>query len=247
MICRRAGGRGFIESLFALGARLAPLILLTAVDARAQTSPDSERVVLGAQAGIVWSPVRVTVNHGQEQTTGGVGVHFGLGVRPLARLGGNGFLPKTLRRIRLTPHFALTASHLRGIDPAVDSVAFSEFSLFGLRVTYEAVKRLHVFGIMRYGKRSAEVPRRVGAALDTDNVWGSAGTYGGGIHIPLTKSGRGLEIAALTSRGDFKWREVVDRVRNDHLEDVPVQIPFRAMWIQIGWSGPFTGASLPWQ
>ena len=62
----------------------------------------------------------------------------------------------------------------------------------------------------------------------------------------MTGQRRGIEVVLLTRSGTFDMAETRDRMRNTKSVGT-VDIPFRAVALQVGWSGRFSGVSLPWQ
>jgi hypothetical protein len=142
-----------------------------------------------------------------------------------------------LRPLRLTAGLTFVATDVRGMNPANDRYAYSNVD-FGLRASYPVIGPMRVFVEARQGKKTAEL-----VAPDSANVWnyyGNAVTTGAGVEIPITPRGRGLEVGVSRARGRFDTYE--------YLEDLfPADRAHSAWMVHVGWSGPFTGVSLPWQ
>ena len=68
----------------------------------------------------------------------------------------------------------------------------------------------------------------------------------GGHALPLVGSGRGIEFALLRSTGTFDTQETRTPDRSAKVVS-SANLPYRAVMYQIGWSGPFTGVSIPWR
>lgn len=140
-----------------------------------------------------------------------------------------------LRALRLTPKIGLHATHVEGMNPVSDSYAYASVDV-ALRTTL-AKWRVRPYLEGRRGSQSAE---RVDAARQILNFNGAGTGFGAGIEIPISKKGRGLEIGVtmVTGRFDtFEFKNV----------DSPADMRHKAIAIHVGWSGQFTGISLPWQ
>jgi hypothetical protein len=141
-----------------------------------------------------------------------------------------------LQPLRVTAHIAFLATDLRGMDPESDRYAYAHLN-FGLRFTYALANEMRPYLTLRTGSHTAET---VGAPNEVWNRVGSGTAFGLGLEIPLTPTGRGLDIGFTHSKGNFAEYEFMKTV-------TPWETKFRAVVFFIGWTGPFTGISLPWQ
>ncbi len=203
-----------------------------------------ERLAVTPNAGVAWSPVSVSFDDARAQTEKGLWVHFGVRMSPFAVVCGDapsGFCSE-LSAITVTPHVAYGATHLRGMNPESDPFAFSTTDAQSIQVSYELTKRIRPLFVMRRGRSTAELFENG----DYVNYWGSATNTGFGFEVPITPRGRGLEITFLHSVGAFDTKETRDRAQKVKTIG-PANKSFRAVALQVGWSGPFSGVSLPWQ
>lgn len=201
-------------------------------------------VKLGPVAGIAKSWLTVAFSGAGTRTEKGVGLHLGLRFAPIAVFcnarkitGCGGFA-----RLLAIPHFAYAATHLRGMNPATDSYAFSYIDTRGVKIAYPVFDSLRVTATYRMGKRTAERFQDG----DVVNYWGPGRAMGVGIEIPVRASGRGVELTVAWLSGHFNTLEIRNPARTAKVL-LPVSVRYRATVIQVGWSGPFTGVSLPWQ
>lgn len=141
-----------------------------------------------------------------------------------------------LRPLRVTAHLAFLATDLRGMDPERDRYAYALLNV-GLRMSYALGNDLRPWVLLRTGSHTAET---VGAPNEVWNRVGTGTALGVGIEIPLTPTGRGLDVGITRSNGRFTEYEFMKTV-------TPWETKFRAMVFHVGWTGPFTGISLPWQ
>lgn len=232
------GGRRTLASVIAFAGLVA-----SPEGLRAQGEPLP--VQFGPVAGIAWSPQSVSFDNGPSLDQRGLSVHFGLRLAPLAIWSGchTNALCRELGRVLVTGHLAYGATHLRGMDPVSDEFAFSFVDPLGIKLAYPVLDRLRLTAIMRSGRRTAE------RVVDGEvvNYWGQGGTARGfGIEIPIAKSGRGLEVTLLRLAGRFDSVETLNADRTEKLV-LPADLAYNAIVLQVGWSGPFTGISLPWR
>jgi hypothetical protein len=195
-------------------------------------------------AGLFVRPVSLTLEGIDRDRATGLHGEFGLRTTPVAPVCGRrtGSICRVLSRITATPHISLGATHLGGIDARAGESAFSTFELLGVRVGYPVTRRIMPYAIYRRGKHSSEQFENG----DVVNLWGSGSTVGGGIEFPITSLRRGLSIAWTQQRGRFDTIETRDAVQNVKVIGAANR-SFRATSWQIGWSGPFTGVTWPWQ
>jgi hypothetical protein len=186
----------------------------------------------------------VAFDGGRAERNSGVALHFGARLTPPPWLcdSSRSVACRAVRRLQVTPHVAIAATHLRGLNPATDRYAFSYVDKFGLKAAYPVRPRFRLTAILRTGARAAELSEN----NDVVNYWGAGSTIGGGLEIPLTGEGRGVELAVVRTTGRFDQREIRNAVLGEK-EIQPADLPFRAVAIQIGWSGPFTGITPPWR
>lgn len=142
-----------------------------------------------------------------------------------------------LERLRLTPKLSLTATHLRGMDPAKDEFAYSSLDL-GVRATYASRRRFRPYVEPRRG--ITQTAERLDGASRILNYRGTGTAWAFGVEIPLAPSGRGVDIGMTFTRGRYTETEYQEILK-------PADLRHRAYSLHIGWSGPFTGISLPWQ
>lgn len=139
-------------------------------------------------------------------------------------------------RVRFGPEVSFAITDVGGLDTtSADSYAFSQLGA-GAQVSVRILHRLRVYGSGRIGKYTTEL-------IDVDDrLWNYSGTgssIGGGVEVPITPVGRGLDLGLTYARGRFTRGE---RLRNDRDTDVR----FRAWAFHAGWGGPVT-IGLPWQ
>lgn len=140
------------------------------------------------------------------------------------------------KAIAITPKAGLISTHLRGMDPIGDSFAYANVDV-ALRVTALPRWRIRPYAEVRRGTHTAE---RLDANADVLNYSGTGTAFGAGLEIPLTPQGRGLEIGFNMARGRYDDIEL----RRTH---TPADLRSRSVSLFVGWSGRFTGISLPWQ
>jgi hypothetical protein len=209
---------------------------LSAQDSTARADRDYKGLWAGAAVASTW------VGIGDGETSGRWGGRFDFGYR--ARQVCINWMPllcwqrvSWLKPLRLTGGLTLFATDVRGMDPERDDYAFSNVD-FTARASYPSVGEKRLYVEARRGTRTAELlaPNRT----ETWNYSGSGVTLGWGIEIPITPSGRGLEIGVTYGKGRFTKYEFLEL-------EYPADLAYRATVVHVGWSGPFSGASLPWQ
>ena len=141
-----------------------------------------------------------------------------------------------LRPLRLTFHVAFMATDLRGMDPERDTYSYSHLD-FGVRATYALANEWRPYLTARMGSRTTE---QLGAPNEVWNRVGSGSAFGAGLEIPVSPSGRGLDVGVTFLGGRFTEYEFMKTV-------TPSELSHRAVSFYVGWTGPFTGISLPWQ
>ena len=203
-----------------------------------------DKLAIEPNAGLAWSPVSVSFDDSRAETEKGLWLHFGLRTSPLALFCGDSprGICTELAAITITPHIAYGATHLRGMNPDTDPFAYSTIDPQSIQISYAVTKRVRPMFLFRHGRTSAELFENG----DFVNYWGSATSWGFGFEVPMTPKGRGLEVALLRRVGSFDTKETRDAEHNVKVIG-PATKSFRAVAFQIGWSGPFTGVSLPWQ
>jgi hypothetical protein len=138
--------------------------------------------------------------------------------------------------IRVTPKVLLLATHLRGMDVNRDAFAYSTLDV-GVRATYARGRVRPYVEPRRALVRTAELPE---SRSDVLNYRGGGTAWAFGVEVPLAPSGRGLDLSVAIARGRFTEAERA-------AVQQPVSLRNRAVSVHVGWSGPFTGISLPWQ
>lgn len=230
---RPIGGVRRVVAALALGA--------TGLNAQGEPLP----VQLGPVAGLAWSPQSVSFGNGPSLDQRGLSMYFGIRLAPLAIWSRchTSAICRQLGRVLVTGHLAYGATHLRDMDPVSDEYAFSFVDPLGVKVAYPVLDRFRVTAIMRSGRRTAE--RVVNG--EVVNYWGQGGSARGfGFEIPIAESGRGLEVTLLRLSGRFDSVETLNAARTEKLI-LPADLSYNAIVLQVGWSGPFTGISLPWR
>ncbi|MGQ0766990.1 MAG: hypothetical protein ACT4OZ_15175 [Gemmatimonadota bacterium] len=211
-----------------------------------QASATRASLIRSPAAGLALSFVALSENQRPASTQKGVAGYVGLRTAPLAWL--NWFtkpLFADLDSLEVIPHVSLAATHLQGLSKRGDPYANGYFSFKGVRISYPLLARLKPFVIVRNGKATME-RFEAGHGDFVVSYSGTAKTAGLGVHIPMAGSGRGFELGLLRMSGRFDQAEIWD-VTAGGPKFVTQDVPFRAVYFQVGWSGPFTGASLPWR
>lgn len=213
------------------------ILLLLATPALAQDQVD--RNYSGLVAGL--AVTRVEVEFGDEDPSGKMAGQFDIGYRAAQLCVLN--LPglcwqryEALKPLRVTLHLAFLATDLRGMDPERDQYAYANLDV-GLRFSYALGNEWRPWVTVRTGTRTTE---QLGGPNEIWNRVGSGTALGGGIEIPVTATGRGLDLGVTMMTGRFTEYEFLKTVTHSELKH-------RAFAIHVGWSGPFTGISLPWQ
>lgn len=140
-----------------------------------------------------------------------------------------------LRHIRLTPKVALLATHVGGMSPTKNSFAYASVDLAARATLYQW--RLRPYGEARRTGQRAEL---LDARSSILNYKGTGSAFSLGIELPVAPSGRGFEAGITVATGRFTEYELAKQV-------TPADMSHRAVAVHIGWSGPFTGISLPWR
>ena len=140
-----------------------------------------------------------------------------------------------LRPVRLTPKLSLLATHVGGMNPSKDSDAYASVDL-ALRATL-AKWRIRPYVEPRKATQTAELLDRRSRIL---NYKGSGTAWSVGIEIPISPSGRGFELGVTVENGRFTEFEYQKAI-------TPADVSHKAVAFHVGWSGPFTGISLPWR
>jgi hypothetical protein len=203
-----------------------------------------QRNYAGLSAGALVSSVWVAFEHEASSGRWGGRLDFGYRIRSLCLE----WAPilcwqrsAALAPLRLTPHLSLFATDVRGMDVDRDKYAYAVVDK-GLRVSYAlpGTRELRPYFDVMSGKRTAE--RRAPAPL-VRRVWnytGGGSALGIGLEIPVARSGRGLDVGVTWIRGRFTQYEFLKA-------DSAADVRHRAVAVHVGWSGPFSGISLPWQ
>jgi hypothetical protein len=209
--------------------------------------PDPMRArgdTVGIFAGLAWSPVSLEFGGASSERQNAVAIHLGYRFLPFGWLcKGKSGVCGVIAPLRLTPQLGYGATHVLGLKAPGDAYAFSFIDLPGLVTTYPLGDAVLLSLIVRSGKHTAERFQDG----DVVNYWGSGGgTLGVALEFPLVASGRGIEVALLRMRGTFDSVESRNEDRSDKVI-LPANVSYRVLMLQVGWSGPFTGISLPWQ
>jgi hypothetical protein len=197
-----------------------------------------ERLRPEVAAGAFVRRVSVDIEGTNAASTQGLLVQAGLRVRPFA------LFCRTSRcaasRVQITPNFQLGATHLRGItdEPGKGSFATAEA---GARLGVLVHSKVVPFVTGAFGTHSTEQYEGQVA-----NLWGRGASVGVGVALPWTRLGRGLELALVQHRGDFTKREILNAARTEKAI-TDINRSFSGWSLAVGWSGPFTGVTWPWQ
>ena len=234
------------RSVSTVGCLLLASVFGTAAAAAQQPNDSAGPKIAGLVAGLMPSRVSTSFDQGPAEANGALAIYLGARINPAAvwpcRRMERNWCP-VLTRFTVTPHLAYGATHARGLNPATDSYAFSFLDLPGFKFSYEILDKLRFSGLARIGRHTAE---RF-AQDDIVNYWTVSGkTVGLGFEIPIVGSGRGIEFALLRSTGTFDTQETRTPDRSAKVVTA-ANLQYRAVVFQVGWSGPFTGASLPWR
>jgi len=213
----------------------------------AQAPPDSswlERLRPALVAGIFARPVSLSIDDVESDPGTGLYAEFGLRLSPIASLCGakRNTVCRITSPITLTPQVSLGATQLLGIQPTAGASSFSTAELMGLRVAYPIGRRIVPFVKFGSGTHSSEQFENG----EIVNLWGTGSSRSAGVELPLTRLGRGISIAVTQHRGRFVSIETLDTQNNVKVLG-PADRPYTAFSWQVGWSGPFTGVTWPWQ
>jgi hypothetical protein len=225
---------------------LAMLVMLMPCAGVGAQAPDSswlERLQTTIVAGIFARPVTYTISD-QESKAAWLYAELGLRLSPFASLCGakRNTLCRVTAPITLTPHLALGATELLGIEPVAGASSYATAEMMGLRLAYPIRRRVVPFVSWRSGTHSSEQFENG----DVVNIWGDGRSLSAGIELPITRLGRGLSIGVTQHRGAFTSIETRD-LENGVKILSSTNRPVTAFSWQVGWSGPFTGVTWPWQ
>ena len=234
------------RSISTVGCLLVASVFGTTAAVAQQPNDGTGPKIAGLVAGLMPSRVSASFDQGPSETNGALALFLGARINPAAvwpcRRMDRAWC-NALTRFTVTPHLAYGATHARGLNPATDSYAFSFLDLPGFKFSYQLLDKLRLSALIRGGRHTAE---RF-AQGDIVNYWTASGkTVGLGFEIPLVGSGRGIEFAMLRSTGAFDTQETRTPDRSAKVVS-SANLPYRAVVFQIGWSGPFTGVSIPWR
>ncbi|MDZ7630253.1 MAG: hypothetical protein U5K74_02550 [Gemmatimonadaceae bacterium] len=234
-------------AILAAPARAQPILPVTephAPSLRARALSWYERLEPTLLASVSVRPVTLTIDalrRGRE--TGGIG-EFGVRLNPMAALCGP--QPRQscriVSRLTLEPHVSLGATHLRGIAARAGESSFATFEILGIRAAYAVNRYLVPQLLYRRGTHTSEQFE----GGDVINLWGPGSTRGIGLLVPLTTLRRGITVSISEHRGSFENVERRNQVTNEKVIST-TRRPFTARSWQVGWSGPFTGVTWPWQ
>ena len=140
-------------------------------------------------------------------------------------------LPRSWPMLALTPHVSLAITDVRGISLGSPKVAFSHVDL-GTQLTAR-IGAVRPYVSWRVGKRTIERTER-GVPI---NYWGTGQAMVSGVEIPLTRSGRGIDLAMTRLSGRLTTRQLVKA------ED-PASLGISGWLFTVGWSGRFRGTDL---
>jgi hypothetical protein len=203
------------------------LALAFASAAFAQGAP-SEEPAIGLNAGVSFGMVAVSFDEADAVRHSSYRLEAGVKL-PAWRHG-------WLRQLHLTPKLGLHATHIGGMDPDEDTYAYSSVDL-AVRASY-ARWRLRPF--VEFRKGVTQTGERLSGGGRILNFKGAGKGVGAGIQVPISPTGRGVELGISVLDGAFDSYEFEAAV-------FPAQLRHRAVAFHVGWSGLFTGISLPWQ
>jgi hypothetical protein len=185
-----------------------------------------------ASGGISYSRFEVEMGDAEQSGRNGMTILMGLRICVLCAV--------RVKRLTLTPGLAYGITDVRGLDVEREPYAFSRLD-FGAQLAYTipATRLRPYVSIWTKPQRTSELPGPQGSVQNYQDK-GGVRAYSYGLEIPLTPEGRGLDISVTPIKGVFTEREPLA---------IPPggEIPYRGHIISIGWSGPFTGAGLPWR
>jgi hypothetical protein len=182
----------------------------------------------GMVGGIFWAPVKLVGPRVDDQLRrNGGGIRIGFRARLPERLAPDA--------VRLGLDGSVTVTNIRGMRDQ-DPFAFASVDV-GPTLSVRLLRRLRTYAFARAGKQTAEL-------RENGDVWnyaaGWATSMGGGLELPITREGRGVDVAVQWLRGTFGSRERRGVVQPD------VSMSYHAWRLAAGWSGPIT-ISLPWR
>lgn len=182
--------------------------------------------------GLSYSRIELEMGDAERAGRNGITVRMGVRICVLCAM--------RVKRLTLTPGLAYGITDVRGLDVGEEPYAFSRLD-FGAQLAYTipATRLRPYISAWTKPQRSSELPGPQGSVQNyRDKDGDRAFTYG--VEIPLTREGRGLDLSVTPVKGIFREREPLPIPTNG-------TIPYRGHIISIGWSGPFTGAGLPWR
>lgn len=221
---RACGRRAWLSTM------IVALLLGTSSSAGAQPQRPSDYYWLSG--GLAYSRFSMELGDAPSASRNGMSIRMGLRICVLCALG--------VKRLTVTPGLVYGITDLRGVDPPDEPYAFSRLD-FGAQVAYTIPRaRLRPYvSLWPAARRTTEVAT-AGSTIQNyrDTSGDPATTFG--LEIPITPEGRGIDINFTAFRGSFTEREP---------SDIPAgsQLKYKGRVISIGWSGPFTGAGLPWR
>ncbi len=139
------------------------------------------------------------------------------------------------RSIRLTPKVSLLATHVGGMNRSQDTYAYASVDV-AVRATL-AKWRIRPYIDARKASQAAELLDDQSRIL---NYKGSGTAWSGGVEIPISPSGRGVELGVTIANGRFTEFE------HQKLPGA-ADLSHKSVAVHVGWSGSFTGISLPWR
>jgi hypothetical protein len=134
--------------------------------------------------------------------------------------------------VTVTPLFSLGVTHIAGISIGSRQVALAQIDK-GIQLTARS-RLARPYVVLRSGTRTME---RMEDGYPI-NYTGSGKGFGGGVEIPMSRTGRGFDISATHVRGTFTERQ---RLKYDLRT---VSLPYSGWVLAFGWSGKFRGTSL---
>ena len=213
-------------------ARLAGLVALLSLTMApaclAQRSPEYHWLTAGVSA----TTFSMQVGARPRDNRYGFGAH--IGVRICVCLDGRGPLS-------VTPGLSFNATDVRGLDSLSDTYAFSRLD-GNVRIAYRIAQlplRPYV-SVRAVSVRSSELrePAPAGVTNYSGNVADDRVAYG--VEFPHFPGGGGLDVSVTPVKGRF--------TRSGKQELAPAShVPYHGYMVSLGWTGKFTGSSLPWR
>jgi len=211
-----------------------PLLAFVLVFAPAVSAAQLPRDTLnptGMVGGVFWAPMRLvgpSVDKQSRLNGGGIRIGF------RARLPGG----RATEALRLGIDGSVTVTNIRGMREK-DPYAFSSVDV-GPTLSVHVLPKLRTYAFARVGKQTAEL-RENGDVWNYVAGWsGWPTSMGGGVEVPVTREGRGPDVAVQWLRGTFDSRERLAE------PGTSPNLRYHAWRLTVGWSGPIT-ISLPWR